>query len=454
MNLLDALLERIEYYAQHEWSKADEVEAERCLLDYTGVALAGANQLEAKINSYLERGELHAGNNLIVNSGKKADVYSAVLLNALCAHTLELDDGHRYGMLHPGVTVISALIPVLENGEVSPEGFLKSIAIGYEATIRLACMVQPEHKKRGFHATATCGTFGAAVAVCYARGYNREQIKCAASAALTSASGLLEMIDDDSEMKPYNCAQAAVNGLLAADIANCGYRPPVDALGGKRGFIMALNGEIDELKVKNALEMKNCIGTIYRKMYASCRHTHPSVEGALNIRNQYPDKVNDVKKIEIETYDLAVFGHDHVRVGSISSAKMSTPYSVAVALLFGKSGFDAFTDELLADNSVKTLAEKVTVQANDELSALSPQKRAAIIKVTFGDGTVAKERVDYPKGEPENRLSDAELLEKFSDLAIFAGKKQSEILGIIQHLKNFTSKSELFLESINKRMEV
>ena len=448
MNLLDALLARIEQYAQHEWSERDRLEAERCLLDYTGVALAGASVLEPKMKKYLENGQYHTGNCMIVNTGRKTDVYSAVLLNALCAHTLELDDGHRYGMLHPGVTSISALLPLLEQGEVSPEGFLKSIAIGYEATIRLACMVQPEHKKRGFHATATCGTFGAAIAVSYARGYDRNRIKCAASAALTSASGLLGMIDDDSELKPYNCAQAAVNGLLAANTALCGYRPPNDALGGKRGFIMALNGKIDQQKVQKALEMTDCIGSIYRKMYASCRHTHPSVESALHIREQHPDKVNDVQRVEIETYDLAVYGHDQTEVGSVSAAKMSTPYSVAVALLYGQAGFDAFTEELLADPKVHALAGRVTVQANDALSALSPLKRAAIVKVFYSDGTVAQERVDYPKGEPENPLSEMELREKSAALMSFAGKGQSEIQEIISSVKDFEKKSGLYLQNI------
>ena len=69
------------------------------------------------------------------------------------------------------------------------------------------------------------------------------------------------MIDDDSELKPYNCAQAAVNGIMAANMAKVGYKGPKDAIGGKRGFICAFNGTINLQKIESALVMENCVNS-------------------------------------------------------------------------------------------------------------------------------------------------------------------------------------------------
>src|SRR5690606_25240829 len=105
-----------------------------------------------------------------------------------------------------------------------------------------------------------------------------------------------------------------------------------------------------------------------------------------------------------------------------NSAKMSTPYSIAVALVKGKAGLSEFTQETINDKDILSLTQKVTVVSDDELTALVPQKRAAIVSVTTKDGQVATERVDYPKGEPENPISDDELKEKFISLMQFSGK--------------------------------
>lgn len=448
IDLIDQYIDRLQVFLDEEWNGGVREQARSCLLDYTAVLLAGARQLRERHETYLAALGIEGGPALVAGIGKRADIYSAALLNGLSAHVLELDDGHRYGMLHPSVPVISALLAIAEQEKMTAEDFLKSIAVGYEATIRLACMVQPVHKKRGFHASATCGTVGAALAVGIARGYDRERLKSTASAAMTSASGLLAMIDDDSELKPYNCAQAAVNGLMAANIALCGYRSPDDALGGPRGFICALNGARNTERETEALQMHDCMGTCYRKMYASCRHTHCAVEAALRLREKHALERSDIQKVQVKTYDMAVYGHDAKVVGSIAAAKMSTPYSVAVALLYGKSGLDAFTDELLGDPAVVSLMKRVEVVDDDELSALAPGKRVAVVTVTDAEGHGHAERVDYPKGEPENPLTEEEQANKFRALLCYADRSPEQADVLLAYVQQLEGKLKEYLKEV------
>lgn len=119
------------------------------------------------------------------------------------------------------------------------EDFLRGIILGYEIAIQLASSMQPSHRNKGFHTTATCGTIGAAVGIASALKYNKTQLKSTISAAATSASGILEIQEDGSELKPYNPAIAAVNGFLAARIGRVGFLGPDDILGESAAFFLS-----------------------------------------------------------------------------------------------------------------------------------------------------------------------------------------------------------------------
>src|SRR5690606_32888100 len=137
------------------------------------------------------------------------DPSTAALHNALSAHILELDDGSRFGMMHPGVPIVSALLAACHMYGFGETEFLKGMIVGYEAALVIAEQVQPDHKERGFHTTGTLGVVGAALAVAYALNMTTSEKKTALSAALTGSSGLLAAIDGESELKPLNAARSA-----------------------------------------------------------------------------------------------------------------------------------------------------------------------------------------------------------------------------------------------------
>lgn len=418
--------------------------ARKCLFDYLGVTLAGAsvlNEKERKLIASNIESPYH-----IIGHTHTASATIAALTNGISAHVIELDDGHRIGMLHLGAPVISALLAVSEKENLSSNDFLKGIIVGYEVAIRLACAVQPGCKLKGYHATGTCGTVGAAMGIAAALHFDFEQMKSAFSAATTSAAGLLEMIEGDTELKPYNAGRAAMDGVTAAYIGKARFKAPEDALGGKRGFLKVMT---DEPKMEYLTDFsgdKLMIETIYMKPYAACRHCHPSIEAALDIRNQAGFNVSEVQNIHVDTYKLAVAGHDHTDIKGVNSAKMSIPYSLAVALCTGKAGLDEFTDKLISDKDIQSITDKVTVSDIDELTVLCPQKRVAEVTVTTKNGVFSK-RVDYPKGEPENPLSQQELEDKFRGLAMYGGLTKEECDEVISEVwkENFDIKKIISL---------
>lgn len=407
--------------------------AKSCFLDTVGCTLGGVRFYDERLKTFNIGFPEIRTTNPIGLQGRCIPMQVAAMLNGLSAHAMELDDGHRIGMLHLGAPVISALLAVADKECLSSKDFLLGIIIGYEVAIRLACAVQPDCKLKGYHATGTCGTVGAAMGIAVALHFDFEQMKSAFSAATTSAAGILEMIEGDTELKPYNAGRAAMDGVTAAYIGKARFKAPDDALGGKRGFLKVMT---DEPKMEYMTDFsgdKLMIETIYMKPYAACRHCHPSIEAALDIRQQEGFNISEVQRIHVDTYKLAVAGHDHIDIKGANSAKMSIPYSLAVALCTGKAGLDEFTDKYIFDKDIQSITDKVTVSDVEELTVLCPQKRVAEVTVTTKNGVFSK-RVVYPKGEPENPLSQQELEEKFRGLAMYGGLTKEECDDVINEV--------------------
>lgn len=200
-------------------------------IDYLGVTFAGNQMLQAKTDQlYNDICPEGSGEAVLIGSQKKANILEAALINGINSHAAELDDGERFGMLHPGAPIFSALLPIVQKYHISDRDFLKGVVIGYEVAIRLGRSLQPSLKDKGFHCTSVCGSIGAAIAVGVALNFTKKQLNDTLSAAATSSSGLLKVIKGRSELKPFNIGIAAQNGLRSALLVKSGFEGPSDVL--------------------------------------------------------------------------------------------------------------------------------------------------------------------------------------------------------------------------------
>ncbi len=382
--------------------------ARKVLLDYLGVLIGGREYLKG---THPE---------LVANTPSEA------FLNGFAAHVLELDDGHRHGMIHLGASIVSAVLDVAEKENLKADDVLRGIVMGYEVAVRCARAIQPGHKVRGYHVSGTCGTIGSAMGIALACNYNEEQLKSTLACAVSSAAGVLEIQEQASELKPYNTARAAYDGVLAAQIGKLVLPGPDDILGGKRGFLAALTDTPKPEYLTDFSEDGYCIEGIYLKVHAACRHCHPAIDATLDMRNDLNLKPEQIKKIEVHTYKLAVGSHDHTEIKGVSSAKLSTPYSVALAIVKGSCGFTDYNEDNLNDYWIKILTRKVCVIEDENLTAHSPAVRGARVIIYLKNGEEYEAPCLYPKGEPENPLTQEELEGKFRGLAMYAGLSFAE----------------------------
>ena len=393
--------------------------ARRSLLDYIAVSCAGAGVMRDKISAMLDF-SAETGAFRVHFTGRDTSLGEAVFLNGLIGHALDLDDGTNAGIIHLGTPIFSLLLPLATRLGATLDDVLRCAVIGYEVSFTLAISIQPTHKMRGFHATGTCGTVGAALAAAHLLGFNEKERWAVFGAACLAASGMLKALDDQSECKPYNAAKATLLAWTALQTAKAPLAVNEDPLGG-RGFLFMMTGEEDRALAPILKNGTYAIMKSYTKPYASCRYTHPAVEGAIALGKTMDWRT--IQAVRVKTYRLAVAGHDHQEIRGPMSAKMSIPYAVAAGLIYGKAGPEEFDETVVLRKEVLDLTRKITVEEDATISDIFPEKQAAIVEVYGAQGT-ASMRVDFPKGEPENPLTDEEFRQRFDDLCAFGGTKK------------------------------
>src|SRR5204863_9106160 len=79
-----------------------------------------------------------AGPGAIWFSGTRSTPAGAAFVNAACACSLDLDDGHRTAAGHPGAAVIPGVFAVLDAADGDAHRALTAIALGYEIGVRIS----------------------------------------------------------------------------------------------------------------------------------------------------------------------------------------------------------------------------------------------------------------------------------------------------------------------------
>jgi 2-methylcitrate dehydratase PrpD len=335
-------------------------------------------------------------------------------LRGVSAHILELDDIHKTSTVHAAAPVISAALSVAEREQADGRDFLLAVVLGYEAAFRIGEAVNPSHY-RYWHPTGTAATFGAAAAAGSLLHLTPEQMLHALGSAGTQAAGLWEFNADGAMSKHLHPGKAAMNGILAADLAKAGFTGATHILEGDRGFFQAMSSSHDPTRITDALGtnwkiLENCY-----KLHSCCAHTHTAID-LVGQAFSLPARFSGPRSILVETYGP---GYEIVKDPNPQTpfqAKFSLAYCVAAALLDGRVTLAQFTPQRLADPAIRDLLTRIQVTVADDLTAKYPQAWPARMTITSENGEVFRETADYPRGNPENPVSTAELEAKFRSL--------------------------------------
>lgn len=415
------VLERFGSFAADRRTGAldDEVlrHARRAVIDWFAAALPGGVLPPATLAVRALADQIGHGKATLIPSGTPAGGQAAALINGTAAHTVEFDDIYRDGLYHPGAPTIAAALAAAELADADGALLLAGVIAGYEISNRIAVAVNPRHYDF-WHTTATVGCYGAAGAASVILGLDAAQTAHALASSATMAAGLQQAFRADAMSKPLHAGRAAEAGLLSARLAAEGVTGALDALEGPRGFAAAMSGAaIDWDAVTADLGVDWTITRMTFKNHAACGHLHAAVDAVRALTDEHGLSVADVERIEAGSYAKSLEICGNATPTTAFEAKFSLPYCVAATMVIGSVRRAAFDDSALADPAIRALAARVVHTVDAGCEAAFPKARSARVAIVTKDGRRLERFAPTRKGDPDNPLTDADLADKFTELA-------------------------------------
>jgi 2-methylcitrate dehydratase PrpD len=433
--------------------------ARRAVTDWLGSALAGSIEKPARLAQRVAAGFGVSSESTMFGAGR-ASAPAAAFANGVASHILELDDIHRGSTVHAAAPIVPAALAVAEREHADGRAFLAAVVSGYEAAFRIGEAVNPSHYYF-FHPTGTVATFGAAAAAGSLIGLSANQMVDALGSAGTQAAGLWEFNADGAMSKHLHPGKAAMNGVLAADLARVGFTGASRILEGERGILRAMTGgpersapHYDPSRITDGLGTRWKINENGYKLYSCCAHTHTAVDGVLDVRARRrwsrDDVLRNVSRISIETYGPGYEIVKEMNPRTPYQAKFSLAYCAAAALLEGTLGLEQFGEARFAAEGVREratadLLRRVEVTVADDLTARYPSAWPVRLTITLNDGATERAASDHPRGNPENPVSTEELEQKCSALigSRFGQHTAHAMLGALHSIERCPDMAEL-----------
>lgn len=388
--------------------------AKELILDYIGVTYMGSTLEWSRILRELVLDEGSDAVSTIIG-GKRSSMRNAALANGSAAHGIELDDTHDESLSHPGAVIISSAFAVAEARDASGEAFLTAIVSGYDAMGRIGSPTGDRIIKQGFHPTAQFGVFGATTAAGRLLGLDTEKLERAFGIAASMSSGVMKFAEDPSGtmIKRMHAGLPSERGVLAAQLASRGFTGPNNAIDGRYGFATVFAGSPDLTRMTEGLGKEFEIDSISIKLYPCCRMFHSLIEAITECRDQPNFDAGKIAKIETVGPQNMVDGHLERRPTSTMAAQYSLPYTVAVAVTADASDPRSFSEGMMHDSEVLSIADKVVPVVDPTFDSMYPKRVSTRAVFHMQNGQTIEATVLDSKSTPANPISSADVEAKY-----------------------------------------
>lgn len=423
-------------------------QAKRFLLDSLGCALAGYRQHDVKIALAVLNEIAGRGPATLVGSGKKVDLVSATLANALMIRCMDYNDIYwRQDPSHPS-DIFPAALACCERARSGGKELIVGLVLGHEFEMRFCEAAFPGIRERGWH-HATLTAFVSPIVAGRVLHLGWEQIQHAIGISASRhctlgavTAGKLTMMKNSVD------PLATQSGVLAALLAEEGYTGPEHVIDGKEGLVHCFGPEWKLSCLTDGLGSSWRIMQCGMKGFPTEALTHTPISAVLDLVKTNDLKPEQIEKVQIRSLARAadiLSDPSKYDPRSKETADHSLPYVIAVALVDRQVTPQQFTMERIMNAEVRAQLKKVEVIADPEIENVFPALQRAIVNIITVDGRSFKKQLDFPKGDPRNPLSDQDVEEKFSALAegVLSRDAQKKVKDAIWSLERMDSVSSL-----------
>lgn len=385
--------------------------AKKCIIDIAAASLAGFEAATTAGN--MAAGDMAAdlfarGSSTVWFSGKFLNSPGAAYVNSSFASALDLDDGHRKAIGHPGAAIIPAALAVAEEIGSSGIDFLAAVIIGYEVAIRVAS--SRDHEKLDTASSGKWCPFGVAAAGGWLYKLSPHKLAQAISIAGAHAPGLSAsgyskvMGNNVKEGIPWS----TVTGLSALMLARNNFSGPLDILDHPDFY--------DSRQIVSGLGKEYEIENVYFKPYACCRWIHSAIDALLILMDIHDLKPEQISGIDVHLFKRALMLTNQTCPETLEGAQYSVQYSMAIAALEGKEKLCPMKSHLIGKSELISFSEKIKLYEDLELTGMFPAFAPARIVIHSIKGDFEK-FVKSPLGDPANPMDLKMIEEKINLIA-------------------------------------
>jgi 2-methylcitrate dehydratase len=395
-------------------------QAKRFLLDSVGCALGGYQQHDVKIALAVLDEIAGRGPATVIGTGKRVDAVSASLANALMIRCMDYNDIYwKQDPSHPS-DIFPAALAGCERVKSGGKELIVGLVLGHEFEMRFCEAAFPGIRERGWH-HATLTAFVSPIVAGRALGLGWEQIQHAVGISASRHATLGAVTAGKlTMMKNTVDPMATQSGVLAALLAEKGYTGPEHVVDGKEGLSHCFGPEWKLNILTDGLGESWRITQCGMKAFPTEALTHTPISAVLDIVKSNDLQPEQVAKIQIRSLARAadiLSDPSKYDPRTKETADHSLPYVIAAALAERQVTPAQFEMNKIMDPTIRAQLKKVEVVADPEIEKVFPALQRVIVNITATDGRSFSKQLDYPKGDPRNPLTDAEIEEKFAALA-------------------------------------
>jgi 2-methylcitrate dehydratase len=383
----------------------------------------------------------------VLVGGTQMPLYHSALLNSLLIRALDYNDIYwEEDPSHPSDIIPAALSPA-EFLSKDGKALITAITLAYEFEQRMCEFAHPGIRERKWH-HATLTGFVSPIVAGKVLGLSVEQMvnaigisgsRCCTLGAVTA--GKL------TNMKNTVDPMATQSGVIAAQLAQQGYSGPEHVIDGKEGLVDTFGPDFELNLLTDQLGEDWRILRCSMKAFAAEALTHSPITAVIKIVNDHQLQPAVISEVAVKTVARAadiLSDPSKYKPTSKETADHSLPYCLAAAIVDGMVTPAQFKDSKLKDPVIWELLPKIKVSAHPEFEKLFPRLKATEVTIKTTSGQNHTLRVDYPKGDYRDPMSDEELLDKFDSMVLpkMGQQKRDRMVDMIMNLEKVTDIKE------------
>lgn len=391
--------------------------ARRAFADYAAAFLAGRK--EGPVQRLAGFLGTRPGSRQVIGFPYRVPPENAALLYGFASHYLDFDDAQADVMGHLSTVLFSVLLAAVKPGD-TVEDFISAYLAGAETAGLLGRLVNPAHKRQGYHPTATLGHFGAAAAVARLRKLTLTDTAQLLSLAATQAAGL--EIEAGTDTKPLHPGFAARNALFSWELLHkTGLTSSVIPLNPVNGWVKTVTGKdlTPAELTKHWLSPGEIIDPgLWMKAHPFCS---AAISGAAGCGELYKEgfRMEDLSELVFHFMPRADLSLHYAHPKTGQEGRFSMEYVGWQILHFGEVRDALFLLDQVPEEFEAALPR---IRRVNDLPQEGQAVRHIAVTVTDKDGRTGRADVRDPAGSPERPFTEEELLRK---LTAAAGKEEA-----------------------------